>query len=544
MFYSDVVLSKKGSLAKVWLAAHWEKKLSKSQFLQTNIQTSVGAIVGEGHEPMALRLSGQLLLGVVRIYSRKARYLLEDCNEALVKIKLAFRPGAVDVPEEQAVASFNAITLADAISEFDILLQEPVFDASFLAATPDRRASVSTNLSQITLKDNVSVARTESDWQNDDLLAMDADGNNDFLNFDFPEMGDQPSEAFSNIPDIEVRRDADVSMNDAIPDFNLSDAKPDDREMTPDRPVPASPLAEIPEMPEMGNDDVPPFDFNVDQPDISEELNQIPLLLQGEEEIEPVQEKAARPTRTKRTTVKRRKVAMDTSTELSSDVMKRQINDTSDVILTESLTGNRKATNNFTGFATASDLNDLFGCNFPLVPDIEGVEEIENNLRDASAVIPERSTPKSVTSKSPSSSAKRKRVDDFIERMDTADTVFEPNFEYDQFESNNVSEDIAPLNMENIDVASSESGGMLPSPLIQESLPSEYTEDSMDNTAGLGLLSLLENGEVMFNKATANHSRSACIKLFFEVLVLKTRGEIKVAQSAPFEDISVAKIVV
>jgi cohesin complex subunit SCC1 len=39
-------------------------------------------------EPIALHISGQLLLGVVRIYSRKTRYLLEDCNEALVKIKL------------------------------------------------------------------------------------------------------------------------------------------------------------------------------------------------------------------------------------------------------------------------------------------------------------------------------------------------------------------------------------------------------------------------------------------------------------------------
>lgn len=40
---------------------------------------------------MALRLSGQLLLGVVRIYSRKARYLLDDCNEALLKIKMVWR---------------------------------------------------------------------------------------------------------------------------------------------------------------------------------------------------------------------------------------------------------------------------------------------------------------------------------------------------------------------------------------------------------------------------------------------------------------------
>ena len=43
---------------------------------------------------MALRLSGQLLLGVARIYSRKAKYLMDDCSEALVKIKMAFRSGA------------------------------------------------------------------------------------------------------------------------------------------------------------------------------------------------------------------------------------------------------------------------------------------------------------------------------------------------------------------------------------------------------------------------------------------------------------------
>lgn len=49
---------------------------------------SVDAIMGQEIEVMALRLSGQLLLGVVRIYSRKAKYLLDDCNEALLKIKM------------------------------------------------------------------------------------------------------------------------------------------------------------------------------------------------------------------------------------------------------------------------------------------------------------------------------------------------------------------------------------------------------------------------------------------------------------------------
>lgn len=85
---SDWFILLQGPLAKVWLAAHWEKKLSKAQFLQTNIEKTVNAIVDQGHGPMALRLTGQLLLGIVRIYSRQARYLLDDCNEALVKIKL------------------------------------------------------------------------------------------------------------------------------------------------------------------------------------------------------------------------------------------------------------------------------------------------------------------------------------------------------------------------------------------------------------------------------------------------------------------------
>jgi hypothetical protein len=38
-----------------------------------------------------------LLLGVVRIYSRKVRYLMHDCHEAMVKIKMAFKPEKSDL---------------------------------------------------------------------------------------------------------------------------------------------------------------------------------------------------------------------------------------------------------------------------------------------------------------------------------------------------------------------------------------------------------------------------------------------------------------
>jgi len=41
MFYEQMVLAKKGPLGKVWLAAHWEKKLTKAQIKETNIVETV-----------------------------------------------------------------------------------------------------------------------------------------------------------------------------------------------------------------------------------------------------------------------------------------------------------------------------------------------------------------------------------------------------------------------------------------------------------------------------------------------------------------------
>lgn len=87
MFYAHIVLAKKGPLARIWLAAHWDKKLTKAHVFETNIEQSIEGIM-QPKVKLALRTSGHLLLGVVRIYSRKAKYLLADCNEAFVKIKV------------------------------------------------------------------------------------------------------------------------------------------------------------------------------------------------------------------------------------------------------------------------------------------------------------------------------------------------------------------------------------------------------------------------------------------------------------------------
>ena len=45
MFYAHFVLAKKGPLARIWLAAHWDKKLTKAHVFETNIEDSVKDIL-------------------------------------------------------------------------------------------------------------------------------------------------------------------------------------------------------------------------------------------------------------------------------------------------------------------------------------------------------------------------------------------------------------------------------------------------------------------------------------------------------------------
>ena len=42
--------------------------------------------------PLALRMSGHLLLGVVRVYSRQVQYLFADCSDAMHKIRMVRAP--------------------------------------------------------------------------------------------------------------------------------------------------------------------------------------------------------------------------------------------------------------------------------------------------------------------------------------------------------------------------------------------------------------------------------------------------------------------
>lgn len=105
---------------------------------------------------LALRTSGHLLLGICRIYSRKVKYLLADCNEAFVKIKLAFRPGLIDLPKEKQQAAAEAITLPEKFPEFLVNFPEINMDME-LGLGPKSMGSLATQMARIediTLKED------------------------------------------------------------------------------------------------------------------------------------------------------------------------------------------------------------------------------------------------------------------------------------------------------------------------------------------------------------------------------------------------------
>ena len=108
MFYSQLILAKKGELGKVWLAAHMAKKLSKKEIFKIKIDEYVQKVVYP-NEPLSLRVSGHLLLGIVRIYASKVDYLVNEYSEALIKIKLAFRSADVDLPVSEQQGTSHAI---------------------------------------------------------------------------------------------------------------------------------------------------------------------------------------------------------------------------------------------------------------------------------------------------------------------------------------------------------------------------------------------------------------------------------------------------
>jgi cohesin complex subunit SCC1 len=120
MFYSAEILSKRGPLGTIWLAAHMDRKLNKDTITKQDIIQAVQTIINP-EAPIALRTSGQLMLGVVKVYDRKVNYLFHDCSEAMAKAKQVFRrEREVDLDPESAIAEERTITLPENYDDLEM----------------------------------------------------------------------------------------------------------------------------------------------------------------------------------------------------------------------------------------------------------------------------------------------------------------------------------------------------------------------------------------------------------------------------------------
>lgn len=336
MFYSENVLTRKGPLANIWLAAHWDRKLTKSQIVHTNIQSSVDEIVKGALPPMALRLSGQLLLGASRIYWRKARYLLEDCSETLDRLKLNFKTDAqVDLPLEQSRAPLASITLSTnyTATTNNLMLPEPELDLdeilNMVATQP--AGLVAGADKENAMKEKFSLNKAFSGDKHpagDAYSAMTAA--NDSLLQAFPMSEDFEIETGRRLTDLSglnMSRDTNPFVSRDSSAFNLLDdsIEAGRRELSVTSAL--SPMRLPGKMDENAvSSPLPQFDDGTW--DDAMPLGSPLVAAEG-----PAFNTPPKPAKASTAGAKKRKVALDEVTELSSTQIQKQVKDTSDILL-------------------------------------------------------------------------------------------------------------------------------------------------------------------------------------------------------------------
>ncbi|KAK9495584.1 Rec8 like protein-domain-containing protein [Lipomyces doorenjongii] len=559
MFYSESLLSKKGPLARVWLAANLERKLSKAQFLQTSIEKSVGAIVGDDVAPMALRLSGQLLLGVVRIYSRKAKYLLDDCNEALLKLRMTFSKGNVDLATGPVAANPQQLTLPNTITDLDLLLPDPSIALGFNLNldAPATQATVTgahtSNVKDITLpelQDSIELARgTDMDDElanmGDDELVLDT---GEFLegetSADVPMTGDEgrymaPIDEYMPDESIEIGRDAQVN-SDMIEDYGIE------------------PIHD-----EMSGHDVAADDIEAQKSmrlvdDM--ELLELPGLRQDDEPLTPMRDvdlnratrvsaevEAGEPAKRTRAPIKR-KLKIDTVTELKGAFIKDMQNNRTGIIKNYAmLPFARESVTMFNMYETTGVFDMIFkpsnmheSLSKILSPEL--LREVNARKRKASPEGPEGELDDVVSKKmlmDPTFHEDNEVImhDDEERYQVPIDEYVEPNDEEQVLLDLPFEGPLSSKDNETSRVVTSDDAGLVEDGLDNEVQATQVVSDisrHTKETAAILQQELSKKDTIDFQSLTVESTRQQAVKLFFETLVLATKDAIEVDQKNPF----------
>ncbi|XP_059458695.1 sister chromatid cohesion 1 protein 1 [Corylus avellana] len=116
MFYSHQLLARKAPLGQIWMAATLHAKINRRKLDKLNIIKICEEILNPS-VPMALRLSGILMGGVVIVYERKVKLLYDDVSRLLVEINEAWKvkaaPDPTVLPKGKSHAKKEAVTLPE-----------------------------------------------------------------------------------------------------------------------------------------------------------------------------------------------------------------------------------------------------------------------------------------------------------------------------------------------------------------------------------------------------------------------------------------------
>ncbi|XP_044409170.1 sister chromatid cohesion 1 protein 1 isoform X1 [Triticum aestivum] len=90
MFYSHQLLARKAPLGQIWMAATLHAKINRKRLDKLDIIKICEEILNPS-VPMALRLSGILMGGMVIVYERKVKLLYDDVSRLLIEINEAWK---------------------------------------------------------------------------------------------------------------------------------------------------------------------------------------------------------------------------------------------------------------------------------------------------------------------------------------------------------------------------------------------------------------------------------------------------------------------
>ena len=542
MFYSQVILARKGPLGKIWLAAHWDKKLTKNQIFSTDISDSVDKIVNPS-APLALRVSGHLMLGIVRIYSRKVKYLMSDCAEAMWKIKMAFRPGNIDLVDTAIMAQPSVTDdlryYGQVAEDYDFPeLADTAFDLNLLNQYGEGRGtvflgSVGSEQGDVPeFESRFSTRRSLPSPQSGSKFARLSD-----INIPEPSVDDErrsEDRSSSRVSDVEFARGniaSQPSLSSAARSSLASSAG------YPDDEIPA-----FDEQENMGMYNVAPPDLDSYQDFTAHDVEYPPSPYQPEsgrpsfmsqqEEEEVMEEQEAQPGRKKRgPSKKRQKIVIDDRIELSSRTIKQNLADRRHILRrlpgdpfhyvddTVNNVDNRLQMPNTRGFCP--ELLEVFEISmtqgplpFPRKDRQEEDLEIELPRDGADQLAPRRSSI-------------------FDSSMDESQTDFGQT-DLSHIGETSVFEEPPPYE---------ETYEQAPYEMPEPEYPGDFDVSrpsfgTAEQTASISeLLQSAQGEQVNFSESLTGSTRHTAAVKFAELLQLKTWGSIDVFQERPFGDI-------